>query len=154
MHSHSNGRVLVDHLDTFIRHYWWRQNIVCSCRCLPHTFTDVLLSANIFQEKMDGYLNSCDWCTSLMALQPLWAFAAFQSPDLYTIGRTPWTNDQLVAKPLPKYMTAQTQNKHLYTPNIHVLNGIRTHDHTVRASEDSLCFRPLGYSDRQDINVS
>jgi hypothetical protein len=48
----------------------------------------------------------------------LWALASFQFPDLFTIGRTPWTSDQLVARPLPKHRTAQTQIKHIYTPNI------------------------------------
>jgi hypothetical protein len=37
-----------------------------------------------------------------------------QFPDLFTIGRTPWTCDELVARPLPKHRTAQTQNKHIY----------------------------------------
>jgi hypothetical protein len=40
------------------------------------------------------------------------------------------------------------QNKHIYTPNIHALSGIRTHYHSVRAREDSLCLRALGYRDR------
>jgi hypothetical protein len=84
----------------------------------------------------------------LMAREPLWALAAFQSPDLFTIGRTPWTSDQLVARPLPKHRTAKTQNKHIYTPNIRALSGIQTHDHSVRASEDSSCLRPFRYSDR------
>jgi hypothetical protein len=74
------------------------------------------------------------------------------SLDLYTIGRTPWTNDQPVARPPPKYTTAQTQNKsartHTHTPNIHALSGIRNHDHSVQASEGSSCLRPLGYHDR------
>jgi hypothetical protein len=39
--------------------------------------------------------------TYLMAPQPLWALAAFQSPDLFTIGRTPWMSDQLVARSVP-----------------------------------------------------
>jgi hypothetical protein len=65
----------------------------------------------------------------LLALQPLWALACFQFPDLFTIGRIPWTGDQLVARPLPKHLTAQTQNKHIYTPNIYALGGIRTHDY-------------------------
>jgi hypothetical protein len=30
---------------------------------------------------------------------------------LYTVGRTPWTGDQPVARPLPTHRTAQTQNK-------------------------------------------
>jgi hypothetical protein len=29
----------------------------------------------------------------------------------YTDCRTPWTGDQLVARPVPKHRTAQTQNK-------------------------------------------
>jgi hypothetical protein len=83
-----------------------------------------------------------------MALQPLWVLATIQSPDLFTIGRTPWTRDQLVVRPLPKHRTTQTQNKHIYTLDIRVLSGIRTHDHSARAREDSSCLRPLGYRDR------
>jgi hypothetical protein len=41
------------------------------------------------------------------------------------------------------------QNKRIYTPNVHALSGIRTHDHSVRASGDSSCPRPLGYRDWQ-----
>jgi hypothetical protein len=51
-----------------------------------------------------------------LALQPLWALAsAFQFHDHFTDGRTPWTSDQLVARPLPKHRTTQTQNKHIHT---------------------------------------
>jgi hypothetical protein len=83
-----------------------------------------------------------------LALQPLWALPSFQSPDLFTIGGIPWTSDQLIIRPLPKHRTVQTQIKHIYTPNIHALSGIRTHDHSVRTSEESSCLRPLRYSDR------
>jgi hypothetical protein len=31
---------------------------------------------------------------------------------------------------------------------LHTLSGIRTHDPSVLASEDSSCLRPRGYSDR------
>jgi hypothetical protein len=34
---------------------------------------------------------------------------------LYTVGRTPWTGDQPVARPLPAHRTAQTQNKRTQT---------------------------------------
>jgi hypothetical protein len=68
----------------------------------------------------------------------------FQSPDLFTIGRTLSASDQLVARPPPKHTTAQTQNKHIYTPNIYAVRGIRTLYHSVRASEDSSCLKPLG----------
>jgi hypothetical protein len=71
------------------------------------------------------------------------------SLDLYTIDKTPWTGDQPVAKPLPKCRTTQTQNKRTHITNIRALSEIRTHDHGVRASEDSSCLRPLGYRGRQ-----
>jgi hypothetical protein len=58
-----------------------------------------------------------------------------------TVGRTPWTDDQLLARPLPKHKTTQTLH-------IYFLRGIRTHCPGVRASEDSSCLRPLGYRDR------
>jgi hypothetical protein len=84
-----------------------------------------------------------------------WLFQPIQGPGLlfssvilFTDGRTPWASDQLVARPLPKHGTTQTQNN-THTQNIHVLNEIRTHDLSVRANEDSLCFRPRGYYDRQ-----
>jgi hypothetical protein len=42
----------------------------------------------------------------------------FNFSILYTVGRTPWTGHQPVAKPLPTHRTTQTQNKrtngHLY----------------------------------------
>jgi hypothetical protein len=34
---------------------------------------------------------------------------------LYTIGRTPWTRDQHVARPLPTHRTIQTKNKRTQT---------------------------------------
>jgi hypothetical protein len=66
----------------------------------------------------------------------------------FTDGMTPWTGDQLVVRPLPKYRTTQTQ-KNAHTSNIHALSGIRTHDHGFRASEDSSCLRLLSYRDRR-----
>jgi hypothetical protein len=66
----------------------------------------------------------------------------------YTDGRTPWTSDQLIARPLPEHRTTHTQKKRIHTSNIHALNRIRTHDPSVRASEDSSCHVPRGYCDR------
>jgi hypothetical protein len=86
-----------------------------------------------------------------MALQPLWALVSIQFPDLFTIGRTPWTSDQLVPKPLPKHRTAQTRNKCIYIPNIYALIRIRTHDPSVWASEYILFLRPCGHCDRQHM---
>jgi hypothetical protein len=87
--------------------------------------------------------------THSLSVQPPWALAsAFQFHDHFTDGRAPWTSDQLVAWPLHKHRTRQTQNKHIHTPNIHALCGIRTHDPSFRASEDSSCLRQLDYCDR------
>jgi hypothetical protein len=40
-------------------------------------------------------------------------------------------------------------NAYTHTKNIHVLSGIRAHDPSVRASEDSLYFTPRGYCHRR-----
>jgi hypothetical protein len=65
---------------------------------------------------------------------------------LYTVGRTPWTGDQLVTRPLSTHRMTHRINAH--NTYIHALSGIRTYDHSVRASEDSSCFRPRGHCDR------
>jgi hypothetical protein len=47
------------------------------------------------------------------------------------------------------------QHKHrikAYIPNIHALGGIRIYDHSVQASENSSCLRPLSYYDRHTHN--
>jgi hypothetical protein len=38
--------------------------------------------------------------------------------------------------------------QHKHRINTIALSGIRTHDHCIRASEDSSCLRPLGHCDR------
>jgi hypothetical protein len=50
-----------------------------------------------------------------MALQPFALWSLFQFLNLYTVGTTPWTGDQPVARPLPTYRTTQTQNKRTQT---------------------------------------
>jgi hypothetical protein len=52
-----------------------------------------------------------------MALQPfVGPWPLFQFLDLfYTVGRTLWTGDQPVARPLPAHRTVRTQNKRTQT---------------------------------------
>jgi hypothetical protein len=79
----------------------------------------------------------------------------YQFLNHFTDGKTPWTGDQLVTRPLPKHSTTQTQKQtHTHTPNTDALSGIRTHDPGFRASEDSTCLRPLGYRDRQNAGYN
>jgi hypothetical protein len=61
---------------------------------------------------------------------------------LYIVGRTPWTGDQPVARPLP------THRINARNADIHALSGMGTHDPSVRADEDSSCLRPRGHGDR------
>jgi hypothetical protein len=78
----------------------------------------------------------------------------FRFHDHSTDGRTPWTSDELVARPLPKHRTTQTQNKHIHIPNMHDLCGIRNHYPGFRANEDSTCLRPLGYREGQTASCT
>jgi hypothetical protein len=51
-----------------------------------------------------------------MAVQPfIGPYALFQFHNLYTVGRTPWTGDQPVARPLPTHRTIETQNERTQT---------------------------------------
>jgi hypothetical protein len=45
----------------------------------------------------------CDHLYLSMALQFVGPWPLFQFRNLYTVGRTPWTGDQPVARPLPKH---------------------------------------------------
>jgi hypothetical protein len=50
-----------------------------------------------------------------------WTLAAFSvSWSFYTVGRTPWTGDQLFARPPPAHGTIQTQNKRKHTSILQV----------------------------------
>jgi hypothetical protein len=85
---------------------------------------------------------------SSMALQPLvgsWLLFQFHNPIL-SIGRTPWTGDQPITRPLSAHRTAQTEQ--MYTV-IRASSGIRTHDPTVRVGEDCSCPRLCGHCNRQ-----
>jgi hypothetical protein len=49
---------------------------------------------------------------SIMALQPfVGPWILFQVINLYTVGRTPWTEDPPVARTLSTHRTTQTHNK-------------------------------------------
>jgi hypothetical protein len=61
-------------------------------------------------------------------------FVSLQFLNLETVGSTPWTGDQLVARPLPTHSTTQTQNKRRQTSIL--LVGFEP-TIPVRTSEDS-----------------
>jgi hypothetical protein len=67
--------------------------------------------------KLISAFDSSDWLffSLSMDLQPFRPWPLFQFLNLYAVGRTPWTGDQPVAKPLPTHRTTQTQNKRTHT---------------------------------------
>jgi hypothetical protein len=81
------------------------------------------------------------WLYSPCGPWPLFLFL-----NLHTVGRTPWTGDFPVARPLPAHRTTQTESTQADT---HALSGIRTHDPSVRVGEDGSCLRPRGHREGQ-----
>jgi hypothetical protein len=67
---------------------------------------------------------------------------------LHTVGRTPWTGDQAVARPLPTHRTTQTQNKRTQTSMPWV-----EFEPTIPAFEDGSCLRPRGHCDRPGLFI-
>jgi hypothetical protein len=60
-------------------------------------------------------INERMWFICLWLYSPCGPWQLFQFLNPYTVGRTPWTEDQPVARPLPTHRTTQTQNKHRET---------------------------------------
>jgi hypothetical protein len=51
----------------------------------------------------------------LWLYSPCGPWPLLQFLNLYTVGRTPWTGDRPVARPLPTHRATQTHNKHTQT---------------------------------------
>jgi hypothetical protein len=85
------------HMPAFIKH---RDNFA-----LLYFFTILLLIA-IFLKLIHPSLplSVCQWLYSPRGSWPL-----FQFLNLYTVGRTPWTGDQPVSRPLPTHRATQSQ---------------------------------------------
>jgi hypothetical protein len=85
----------------------------------------------------------------IIALQPFvgpWPLFQFLDP-IYSRVRTPWMGDQPFARPLPTHRTTKHRiNAH--NTDIHALSEVRTHDPSVRASDDSSYLTPRGLCDR------
>jgi hypothetical protein len=121
----------------------------------PHLdYIEHRIDTDIKHEDQRVKLDFCIHCIPVNCVYPHdWSRAGlcapwplFQFLNLYTVGRTPWTGDQPVARPLPTHRTTQTEQTHT---DIHALSGIRTHDYSVRTGEDGSCLRPRGHCDRQ-----
>jgi hypothetical protein len=69
---------------------------------------------------------------------------------IYTVGSTPWTGDQPVGRLIPAHTEQHKHKIHVNARNteIRALSGIRNHDPSVQASEDSSCLKPRDHCDR------
>jgi hypothetical protein len=72
-------------------------------------------------------------CFFSMALQPI------QGPDLFIFSQTVGLLGRVMSPSQGRYLNTgqHKQNKRIHTPNIRAVSGIRTHDRSVRAREDS-----------------
>jgi hypothetical protein len=78
------------------------------------------------------YLPICLWLYSpLLGLGRFFSFLI-----IYTVGRTPWTGDQPLARPLSAHRTTQTQNKRKQTsmPQVGFEPTIQVHDLDLAAT--------------------
>jgi hypothetical protein len=82
-----------------------------------------------------------------VALQPFVGPSSFyQFLNLYTVGRTPWTGNQLVARPLP---THTGQHKHRINAHIHPCFEWDSNPRSqCQRGEDSSCLRQCGHCGR------
>jgi hypothetical protein len=115
------------------------------CLSLPHlVFFLFPLFLSLYRVSNYNVIGFCSsygtsyWCANITYLwlyRPLLVLGRFYSfVILYTVGRTPWTGDQPVERPLPTHRTTQTQNKHTPTympwigfePTIPVLERAKT----------------------------
>jgi hypothetical protein len=79
-----------------------------------------------------------------------WTLAAFFSfLILHTVGRTPWTGDQTVARPLPTHRTTQTQNRRTQTSmplvGFEPMNPVFERAKTVYASDRAATVKATTY---------
>jgi hypothetical protein len=117
--------------NNFCRQHLCRKNYVC----LP---IDLSICLSIYISICLSVYLSIYGSTAFVYLGRFFSFLI-----LYTVGRTPCTEDQPVASPLPTHRTTQAQNKPTQT-SMTPSSGVRTHDPSVRAGEDCPCLRTRG----------
>jgi hypothetical protein len=144
---HSTALKLVMHRDNFTLPVIILISLrINRCALCPYVHMYVCMYIPAMKPHYYCYCIFFQWLHSPCGFWPL----LFQFPNLYTGGRTPWTSDQLVARPL--YLNTR-QHKHRKT-HIHTIKhpcpqgGIRTRNHGIRAIKDCSCPRLLGYRDR------
>jgi hypothetical protein len=102
----SHRPILADHPTSKVGRYNWLAAVVGSCfNWLNLNYRNVNVSI-----EFHVYLSIYGSTAHFLDLGRVFSFLI-----LYTVGRTPWTSDQPVARPLPRQKTTQTQNKRTQT---------------------------------------
>jgi hypothetical protein len=135
-----------------VEQYWqWMGSCNGNVRCLR-------LVAAWFRSQPGQWTDHPSVHRSIYLSIYLWFYNPFVGPWLLfqflnpIDSRTPWTGDQPITRLLPTHRTTHTQRS-THT-DIHTLSGIRTHNPSIRASEDTSCLRLHGHCDRQGIGLS
>jgi hypothetical protein len=103
--------------------------------CICSLFNDALISP-----RLDWLVYSC--CSHLEHRTSLKRFASLQFLNLrHSAG-------------LLGRVISPSQSRYLTQTDIHASSGIRTHDPSVRASEDRSCLRPRGHCDRPSTGLA
>jgi hypothetical protein len=114
-------------------------------RSMLHVYNDWIVKVLFIQRSRNLWTCNPTRTTDSIYLwlySPCGPWPLFQFLNLYTVGRTPWTGVEPVARPLPIQRTTQTQNKRTQTsmprvgfkPTIPVFEGakmIHTLDRTA-----------------------
>jgi hypothetical protein len=99
-----------------------------------------IITSSVYQNRLRLLSDACmKWVLILVSFQSSMALQHFVGPwSLLLLHRRydSLDGDQPVGRPLPAHRRTQTQNKRVHR---HVLSGIRTHNPSVRTSEDTLC---------------
>jgi hypothetical protein len=86
------------------------QYIACNFICRTRVKSCSAYCSQVKNYVFHSFIQSFSHSMTLQSF--VWPWPLFQFPNnFHTVGRTPWTSDQPVARPLPTHRTTQTENK-------------------------------------------
>jgi hypothetical protein len=122
--------------------------------CVIHHRQNRLESNRFMRNDMHDLYFSANYFFSPLALEPNLGLGLppWNSPfhfGLLDLRQSVGLLGRVISSSQCLYLYTNTEKRTCtQTPNMHVVSGIRTHDPSFQASEDSACLRTLGYRDR------